>query len=91
MSDTPTAAAVVVAAAPPRGSMREWIPHVIALVGMIFAGGQLHGRLGENERRVVQLEARADRMDGDTRDLGRKIERLDGKLDVLIERTPARP
>jgi hypothetical protein len=95
MTDTPTAAAVVVTApAPARTTWKDLLPLVAILMtiaGIIYAAGQLHSRISATESAVSKLETRADRVDGDTRDLGRKLERVDGKLDLLIERTPARP
>lgn len=101
MTDTPTAAAVVVAPVPARTAMRDWI-NVLPVLGMIFAGGQFYSRQAEtdrsvaqmkveNDRRFVQVEARIDRSDSTSVELVRKVERLDGKVDLLIERTPARP
>ena len=57
----------------------------------VFGVGDVRGDVKAQERRIEQLEVRAKDADAETRDLGRKLERVDGKLDLLIERTPARP
>lgn len=99
MIDTPTAAAVVVSApAPVRGIMERWVAPLGLLLAasapiatFVFGVGDVRGDVKAQERRIEQLEMRAKDADAETRDLGRKLERVDGKLDLLIERTPARP
>lgn len=102
MTDTPTAAAVVVtASAAARTTWKDLIPLlaiILTVAGIIYAAGQLHSRLGETERAVVELKNRADRNDdrfvelvGKVERVDGRVERVDGKLDLLIDRTPARP
>jgi uncharacterized coiled-coil protein SlyX len=81
-----------------RGFVREWLPHAMAVTGIVFAGGQTFRGQSETDRRVEKLEARADRGDDRASELARtlervdgKIERVDAKLTLLVERTPARP
>lgn len=74
-----------------RSTLREWLPQLPAIVALIFGGGQFYSRQAETDRRVAQLEVRVDRSDNTTVELVRKVERVDGKLDVLIDRTAARP
>lgn len=83
---------------PIRGFVRDWLPHAVGVAGMVFAGGQAMRGQSEIDRRVEKLEGRADRGDEKFFELGRtlervdgKIERVDGKLTLLIERTPPRP
>lgn len=98
MTDTPTAAAVVVTASPAaRNIMERWVAPLGLLLAastpiatFVFGVGDVRGDVKAQERRIEQLEVRAKDADAETRDLGRKLERVDGKLDLLIERTPAR-
>ncbi|PCG08680.1 hypothetical protein COA17_11020 [Sphingomonas ginsenosidimutans] len=64
---------------------------LVTLATIVFYGGQMTQRIGETERRVVQLEQRADRRDGELQDLGRQLARVDAKLDLLIDRLPKHP
>ncbi len=80
-----------------RALIREWLPHAMAIAGIVFAGGQTFRGQSETDRRVEKLEGRADRGDDKFSELGRtlervdgKIERVDAKLSLLIERTPPR-
>ena len=98
MTDQPTAAAVVTAPAPSRGFLERWASPLGLLLAastpvaaFVFGVGDVRGDVKAQERRIEQLEMRAKDADAETRDLGRKLERVDGKLDLLIERTPARP
>lgn len=83
-------------------ALREWIPHALTAAGLIYAGAQTSSRQDsrqeETARQVAKLEARADRSDDRDVEVVRlvervdgKVERVDAKLTMLIERTPARP
>ena len=98
MTDTPTATAVVVAPPAPRAGWQTLAPVILSvmtflvtLATIVYSGGQMTQRIGETERRVVQLEQRADRRDGELQDLGRQLARVDAKLDLLIDRLPKHP
>lgn len=80
-----------------RGFLRDWLPHLMTVVGLIFAGGQAYSRDTDRERRVEKLEGRVDRGDDKFAEIGRAIERVDGKvervdakLSLVIERLPDR-
>ncbi|KTT72609.1 hypothetical protein [Sphingomonas endophytica] len=78
--------------------LRDWIPHAVTALGVVYASGQSTSRQQETARQVEKLEERADRNDERAVEFVRlaeridgKVERVDGKLTMLIERTTAHP
>ena len=86
----PTATTQTVVVAAPRVAWKDWIP-VIALViticGLFLASGKTLGQVADNTRRIVDLERRADQRDEQLQEVRERMSKMDGKLDLLVERT----
>lgn len=98
MTDTPTAAAVVVAPPPARvpwpaiaSLIISTMTLLITIATVVFYGGQLTQRVDDGKQRTMQLEVRVDRMDANARDSDRLLAGFGAKLDLLIARSSARP
>lgn len=81
MTDTPSAT-----------QWKDWLPVLSLLLvigGFLLTGGKTLAQVADSTRRIEALERRADERDVQLRDVQVKMAGMDGKLDLLLERSKA--
>ena len=101
MTDTPTAAAVVVAPAPTRvpslaiaALVISTLTLLVTLATVVFYGGQLSQRVDDTLDKQVKYEARTDarldRFEAESRETGKQNAEVKAKLDLVLARLAPR-
>lgn len=66
--------------------VREYWPMIAALTALVSGYATMQQRAMAQEQRVDALEVRADSAQESSRSIGERLSRIEGKLDIIVDR-----